>query len=121
MENIIDEMALIMCGREGCKTCTHFIDATKCAAVVSAKKLYNAGYRKQEWISIDDRLPENGLKERIEVAREIFEEIERLLREHSDWEILCDGKSLWYYEESIGADIAELKKKYQEGEPNGSK
>jgi hypothetical protein len=53
MENIIEEMALIMCGREGCKTCTHFIDATKCAAVVSAKKLYNAGYRKQkegEWV-----------------------------------------------------------------------
>lgn len=43
----IEEMALIMCGRESCKTCTHFIDATKCAAVVSAKKLYSAGYRKQ--------------------------------------------------------------------------
>jgi hypothetical protein len=52
MKEQIEEMALIMCGREGCKTCTHFIDATKCAAVVSAKKLYNAGYRKQkegEW------------------------------------------------------------------------
>lgn len=46
-EKQIEEMALIMCGREDCKTCTHFIDATKCAAVVSAKKLYNAGYRKQ--------------------------------------------------------------------------
>ena len=42
----IEEMALIMCGRECCKICTHFIDATKCAAVVSARKLYNAGYRK---------------------------------------------------------------------------
>ncbi len=51
-----------------------------------------------------------------EGAREIFEEIERLLREHSDYEILCDGKSLWYYEESLGEDIAELKKKYTEGE-----
>jgi hypothetical protein len=52
MKEQIEEMALIMCGRESCKTCTHFIDATKCAAVVSAKKLYNAGYRKQkegEW------------------------------------------------------------------------
>ena len=51
-EKQIEEMALIMCGREGCKTCTHFIDATKCAAVVSAKNFYNAGYRKQgegEW------------------------------------------------------------------------
>ena len=24
-----------------------------------AEALYNAGYRKQEWISVDDRLPEN--------------------------------------------------------------
>ena len=53
MKEQIEEMALIMCGRKGCKSCTHFIDATKCAAVVSARKLYNAGYRKQkegEWI-----------------------------------------------------------------------
>ena len=45
---------------EDCKTCTHFIDATNCAAVVSAKKLYNAGYRKQsegEWVSVEERLP----------------------------------------------------------------
>jgi hypothetical protein len=48
MKEQIEEMALIMCGREGCKTCTHFIDATKCAAVVSAKKLYKADYRKQK-------------------------------------------------------------------------
>lgn len=56
MKEQIEEMALIMCGREGCKTCTHFIEATKCAAVVSAKKLYNAGYRKQkegEWKRIE--------------------------------------------------------------------
>lgn len=53
MKEQIEEMALIMCGRKGCKSCTHFIEATKCAAIVSAKKLYNAGYRKQkegEWI-----------------------------------------------------------------------
>lgn len=50
----IEEMALVMCGRESCMTCTHFVNATKCAAIVSAKKLYNAGYRKVEsgeWIS----------------------------------------------------------------------
>lgn len=54
----IEEMALVMCGRESCMTCTHFVNATKCAAIVSAKKLYNADYRKAS-----------------EVAREIFEEI----------------------------------------------
>ncbi len=26
-----------------------------------AKHLYEKGYRKQEWISVDDRLPENGV------------------------------------------------------------
>ena len=57
------EMALVMCGRESCMTCTHFVNATKCAAIVSAKKLYNAGYRKVErgeWISVEDRLPDNN-------------------------------------------------------------
>ena len=52
-EKQIEEMALIMCGRESCETCTHFIDATKCAAMVSAKKLYNAGYRKQSENTIE--------------------------------------------------------------------
>ena len=28
---------------------------------VLAKMIYNAGYRKQEWISVDDRLPESGV------------------------------------------------------------
>jgi hypothetical protein len=63
MKEQIEEMALIMCGREGCKTCTHFIDATKCAAVVSAKKLYNAGYRKQkegEWIKATEWMRDDG-------------------------------------------------------------
>lgn len=27
----------------------------------SAEALYNAGYRKQEWISVEDRLPEGGV------------------------------------------------------------
>ena len=27
-----------------------------------AKHLYNAGYRKQEWISVEDRLPESGVR-----------------------------------------------------------
>ncbi len=27
-----------------------------------AERLYNAGYRKQEWISVEDRLPDNGLE-----------------------------------------------------------
>ena len=42
----IEEMALFICGRDACKNCIHFIDATICGAVSSAKKLYAAGYRK---------------------------------------------------------------------------
>lgn len=42
----IEEMALVICGRDACKNCIHFIDATMCAAISSAKKMYAAGYRK---------------------------------------------------------------------------
>ena len=41
------------CG--GCK----FENDTWCFTHYVAEHLYNAGYRKQEWISVDDRLPEN--------------------------------------------------------------
>ena len=65
-EKQIEEMAVDLCLIDRCKhlpqeecdntTCTH------CAA----EALYNAGYRKQEWISVEERLPtveenENGL------------------------------------------------------------
>jgi hypothetical protein len=33
----------------------------ECYCLRIAERLYNAGYRKQEWISIDDRLPETKL------------------------------------------------------------
>ena len=53
-------------------------------------------------------------KAKADVAREIFEEIEEAL-------ILskCYGDSGVYFERDIETDIAELKKKYTEGEPNG--
>ena len=47
-EKQIEEMACI----------TAKTDAT-CRASSIALALYNAGYRKQEWISVDERLPEN--------------------------------------------------------------
>ena len=55
----------------------------------AAVELYNAGYQKQS-----------------EVAREIFEEIDKVIKEHSQG-YCCD----WYLYELI----AELKKKYTEG------
>lgn len=33
-----------------------------CGIEAVAEDLYNAGYRKQEWISVDERLPEDGVR-----------------------------------------------------------
>jgi len=41
------------CGGCGCKPC---------AIIEHCKALYNAGYRKQEWISVDERLPSKSGK-----------------------------------------------------------
>lgn len=49
-----------------------------------------------------------------EIAREIFEEIETALNLYK-----CYGDSGIYYEHYLEADIAELKKKHTEGDPNG--
>ena len=57
----IDEMSRAMCfGSEHCnvKSCV----SVNCEETWSAKKLYNAGYRKQEWISVDERLPKHSQK-----------------------------------------------------------
>lgn len=44
---------------ETCGDC-NLIAGKPCESVMEeAEHLYNAGYRKQEWISVDDRLPEN--------------------------------------------------------------
>ena len=42
------------CGKAPCLECM-WCDQ---AAFAHAEALYNAGYRKQEWISVEDRLPE---------------------------------------------------------------
>ena len=39
-----------------------FEDNEWCFTHHAAKAIYNAGYRKQEWISVDDRLPKEGLR-----------------------------------------------------------
>ncbi len=54
-KQIIEEMAKILehsCERE----CPKPINCDRCQAVL----LYNAGYRKQEWISVEERLPEDN-------------------------------------------------------------
>lgn len=55
----IEEMAKELCGVNiACKDCR--LDKL-CLARNSADILYNAGYRKQEWISVDEMLPESGV------------------------------------------------------------
>lgn len=53
----IEEMAKVMMGHceidNQCGSC-HWSTCNECLAEV----LYNAGYRKQEWISVEDRLPD---------------------------------------------------------------
>ena len=58
-EKQIEEMAEIMrhsCENECFRNKDGFIDCEVCKACL----LYEAGYRKVEWISVDERLPEDG-------------------------------------------------------------
>lgn len=59
MKEQIEKMAQEICAFcvETCGDC-NLIAGKPCESVmVEAEHLYNAGYRKQEWISVDDRLP----------------------------------------------------------------
>lgn len=63
MEKQIEEMARTMCkSYGGCNRCMFF---QSCDVKSFAMRMYDAGYRKQsegEWISVDERLPEDGKK-----------------------------------------------------------
>ena len=59
-------------------------------------------------------------KAKAEVAREIFEEIERALDNYHYSNLLVgEIYPISYYDAELEDAIAELKKKYTEGEPNG--
>lgn len=57
----IEEMKKIFCAECGdrCSACKNLEIYPTCFATEYAKNLYAAGYRKQEWISVADRLPED--------------------------------------------------------------
>ena len=56
-EKQIEEMAKDICGvKQSCNDVCHPINS--CRALKYAERFYNPGYRKQEWISVDERLPE---------------------------------------------------------------
>ena len=56
IEKQIEEMAKVMCGKS--KPCFLCEVQTPCRCQTDAELLYEAGYRKQEWISVDERLPQ---------------------------------------------------------------
>lgn len=59
-------------------------------------------------------LVQDGYRKASEVAREIFEEIERLLdNHHSACHPIGAIEAYVYYEGGLGDEIAELKKKYE--------
>ena len=61
-EKQIEEMAKILsenCGCcDNCEYCGILNDGIDCTEYKYADMLYNAGYRQQEWISVDERLPQ---------------------------------------------------------------
>jgi hypothetical protein len=60
-EKQIEEIAEVLCGHvdtEHCKACDHH---KRCFVKLEAEWIYGAGYRKQEWISVDERLPEESI------------------------------------------------------------
>lgn len=46
-KQVIEEMALIICGFKDCTSCISRMGLRKCGAKAYAERFYNAGYRKQ--------------------------------------------------------------------------
>ena len=91
-EKQIEEMAKVMCG--GCtdnKECMRCL----CADWYNAETLYNAGYRNQR-----------------EVAKEFFDEIEKLVSANKKTVGCATYEETIFYIEDFIEDLAELKKKY---------
>lgn len=58
-EKQIEEMARVLCGMAtSCNRC--MFNSETCYEHKEAEEIYNAGYRKQEWISVEERLPDSG-------------------------------------------------------------
>ncbi len=55
----IEEMAKDICDIECKGMKCNICDSYSCEYRMQAEALYNEGYRKQEWISVEERLPDN--------------------------------------------------------------
>lgn len=100
----IEEMAKNVCHLD--RTCNECMTSFECKAMMYAKRFYTAGYRKST-----------------EVAREIFEEIERAFFTYYNERVTYSSPTLpYHFREAVGFSlnemfmkIAELKKKYTDG------
>ena len=57
----IAEMEEDLRGRDSCKRLPRELCNKRSCSLCEAEILYEAGYRKQEWISVDERLPDNSM------------------------------------------------------------
>ena len=101
-EKEIEEMSREICSEYDCvipcQSCGYYGYAN-CRDVKSAEKLYIAGYRKAS-----------------DVAREIFEEIEKLMNKLDKRHIACGNPKQAWGVRSAMTELAELKKKYESEE-----
>lgn len=75
MEKQIEEMARTLCGEKehSCKDCD---SCDLCEFWVESSTLYNAGYRKQEWIGVEERLPKKSGKYLVSIEQSVFMVVE---------------------------------------------
>ena len=77
---------------ESCTECAGSIENSPCLLYEIATRIYKAGYRKQEWISVEERLPER-MKPVLVLATGRYEEdgYDVLIAYHDggEWEEQC--------------------------------
>lgn len=92
----IEEMAKITCDmyrRDREKKCAGIQECNmKCLHYQRCEALYNANFRKQEWISVDERLPDKGGK--YLVYRELCNGLS--LMNIINYDPNYDGHAMWF-------------------------
>ena len=90
-----------------------YIKAVECAEIISKKLNIPLG----DLVDIFAEIPTADVVPKSEVAREIFEQVEKIILENTYPYFTKDGKPCNIWKPISGYDaLAELKKKYTEGE-----
>ena len=98
-EKQIEEMARVWCPfpkQHDCNGC-----CKRCYEISISEMLYDAGYRKQsEWISVDERLPDEGGK--YVVYRKLYTGLSSV--DIINYDTNYDGHAMWYFVDSDWGD-----------------